>query len=1279
MFKPLKTAKFNANGQDTDNSFPSDPSDEDNGQPSFDSFDQIGADRLDWATRQFGVETSAQWLLGWGGRVAPPAGSVSSDSSSSSVRAASHSAPGGSAAAASTSGLSAPMSLAGAGAGSSPGAVPTATEASGFSSSGGSAIVSTPGSGLVFVNTYESSCTAAFEACIVSAEDELESLFTNSVTLNVTFQEQSSPGSGDALTNNWSFVDVSYANLKAKLHSLDPLDVLPATDPNPAGGNDWALPEAYARMLGLSSSTPSTDDTVTLNTADTGLDDFGQDVINGVIHELSEGAMGRVGGLGDQNGVWSTMDLFRYTAAGVPDYTDGRDGLTTYFSSTGGSETSAAGGGKGAPVLSFNNEYSGSSKVNGGDTADWVQEAVFGSVGGGETLTLNNTELQVMEALGWQLSLTQDVDDSVNNWGTPAEWSTGSMPITPQDALIGGSADATVWLNSNVTVNSISTTAGSSLTIGLNVVNLQEEASACTAIATEGTSLNSADASSVASGNLGTTYVEAGSRFQIGDPAIYPLDNAVTYDNGGALVLGKGAGGVTDGVGVLYLDGTVTLNGAGTVTLGQSGNEGDILNASGTSGDELVNVDNTISGSGFIDLGAFDNQADGAVEAQSFLRISAGAFTNEGAMTAESGATLDLGQDGGVGSLTNTGSISVDGEADLAISGNYTVSGTGYIGFKGAGGEITSDGSGPATFTNESTIYAVATDSATPTGQIGDEGILGSNDLTFDNSGSLIASGAGVTVTLNTGGNTTNDGGGTLEAGNGATLAIDSNVDTGQVNSGSPPGGTIDAASGGTIILSASVADGVSGSSVPGQVVIDGGTFEMLAGSTISVPIEFTSNGGTLELVSPASLVTASGSDGTIDLTGAKVSIAGGNDTIVFVGGSGNVANLSDTAGSPDTVTGSSGSINLTNASISLSGSNDTITAGAGDTISLTSGTGDTFTGAGFTVDAAKGTGLTIGGDGLTGTTDTVSGSNMSVALEAGSHMTLKGSKDTVTISGVSNLTVAGSNDAIAAKKGYTITLSSGTGDTITGSGLTVNAKSAVSSFSLSGSNDAITAGAGDTISLTSGTGDAFTGAGFTIDAAKGTGLTIGGDGLTGTTDTVSGSNVSVALEANSHMIVKGSKDTVTISGVSNLTVAGSNDAVAANKGDTITVNSGTGDTITGSGLTVDAKTAAFKIVGTSDVVYAGLNDTLTDGGSSTLFNIKGNVGALSIASFGADPTGVIDLLGGEGGYTSAGKAFAALTSDGSGGSLLSLGSDGSIDFLGAPKSSLHVTNFNIG
>ena len=70
-------------------------------------------------------------------------------------------------------------------------------------------------------------------------------------------------------------------------------------------------------MLGLSSSAPSTDDTVTLNSSYNW--SFGQDVTSTLEHEISEGVMGRVGGLGDQNGVWSTMDLFRVLVAGGSD------------------------------------------------------------------------------------------------------------------------------------------------------------------------------------------------------------------------------------------------------------------------------------------------------------------------------------------------------------------------------------------------------------------------------------------------------------------------------------------------------------------------------------------------------------------------------------------------------------------------------------------------------------------------------------------------------------------------------------------------------------------------------------------------------------------------------------------------------------------------------------------------------------------------------------------------------------------------------------------------
>ena len=140
---------------------------------------------------------------------------------------------------------------------------------------------------------------------------------------------------------------------------------------------------------GSAARLPGIDDTITLNTSYKW--NYGQDVVNTIVHEISEGAIGRVGGLGDQNGVWSTMDLFRFNSSGQHDYTDGRDGKTTYFSANGGTTRS----------LPFNNQYSGNAHVNGGDTADLAQLDVFGFGSPGETNTFSQTDLQIMNALGW--------------------------------------------------------------------------------------------------------------------------------------------------------------------------------------------------------------------------------------------------------------------------------------------------------------------------------------------------------------------------------------------------------------------------------------------------------------------------------------------------------------------------------------------------------------------------------------------------------------------------------------------------------------------------------------------------------------------------------------------------------------------------------------------------------------------------------------------------------------------------------------------------------------
>jgi hypothetical protein len=794
------------------------------------------------------------------------------------------------------------------------------------------AVVSTPGSGLVFDNTYTANCSAQYIACVVAAEQQLESLFTNSVTINETFDEENEGNNGDALGNTFYYFKYTYAQVRAAVLKLAPGDVLPATDPS--GGANWEIPVAYARMLGLTTYTEPTDDTVTLNTYYGW--DFGQDVINGLTHELSEGGMGRIGALGGSGGGnWSTMDLFRYNGSGQADYSNGRDGQTTYFSSNGGASLSNAGlPGKGAPTLSFNNQYnSNGTQANGGDTADWVQNNVFGSTGDGETLALTQTELEVMQALGWNLSLKQDVATTSGSWETPTDWSTGSMPIEAQDVYISAAA---VSLDSNVIVNSIATAAGSALEIG--------DSTATTLTAVDGTTLNGKDSSFTATGNLGEILVYTGSTLQLGY-----VDES--FDNAGTLTVGKGAGGT----GYLDIAGEIDLSGGGTLNLGQTGSTGDILNAPTTTGDSLININNTISGSGLIELGeTFDNQAAGLVNVESALQISAGTFTNEGGITVEAGARLDLGQDGttqslqesgsiavlansdlqisgnytasgsgaiylkgagaeitsdgtaatfvnagiieadnttligdanlsftnsgslavslagnvltidtgansvvntgtlsavnggtlaiasnltnqatvtaggisgtetttgtvelgldgGTVSAANTGAIAVYADSDLAIRGNYTVSGSGDIALKGAGANITSDGLAPATFTNTSTIEALAS------GQIGDAGILSSNDLTFVNQGSVFALGSDVTLTLNTGANAINDAGGFIDAEDSATVFIDSNISTGA-------GGTIEADSGSELAIYGKLSgDGTLAANTGALVVIDGG------------------------------------------------------------------------------------------------------------------------------------------------------------------------------------------------------------------------------------------------------------------------------------------------------------------------------------------------------------------------------------------------------------------------------------------------------------------------
>jgi hypothetical protein len=254
--------------------------------------------------------------------------------------------------------------------------------------------VSLAGSGLIFQNTFLSGVTPAFMAAVTAAEHFFQAHFTNSVTLNCSFDLQSLSPSF-AGSNTYDPVNVSYAALKAalELHATTTVGraaaaSLPTVDPS--AGRGFAVAVGEARILGLAGAGSGIDDAITLNSSLPWA--YGQDAIGVLEHELSEGAMGRFGGLGIQNSLWGPMDLFRYSSAGHRDYTGGADRLPAYFSADG--KTLA---------LQFHSSIGFGGGFDGFDFADWDHTHVdaFGPGGPSGPGTMSSTDLQVMNVLGW--------------------------------------------------------------------------------------------------------------------------------------------------------------------------------------------------------------------------------------------------------------------------------------------------------------------------------------------------------------------------------------------------------------------------------------------------------------------------------------------------------------------------------------------------------------------------------------------------------------------------------------------------------------------------------------------------------------------------------------------------------------------------------------------------------------------------------------------------------------------------------------------------------------
>jgi hypothetical protein len=141
-----------------------------------------------------------------------------------------------------------------------------------------------------------------------------------------------------------------------------------------------------------------------------------------------------------------------------------------------------------------------------------------------------------------------------------------------------------------------------------------------------------------------------------------------------------------------------------------------------------------------------------------------------------------------------------------------------------------------------------------------------------------------------------------------------------------------------------------------------------------------------------------------------------------------------------------------------------------------------------------------------------------------------------------------------------------------------------------------------------------------------------------------------------------------------------------ASRLDTVTVGSGHDTIVTSAAATdntfrLDASTTQLLLHGTDNKVFiSGGTDTIIDSPGqldALVMNVGSLGGNIDITNFSA-ANGLVDLAP-DLGFATGAAAAAAVTSDGSGGSLLVFaGGYGSIDFHGVAPASLHATNFHI-
>jgi hypothetical protein len=259
---------------------------------------------------------------------------------------------------------------------------------------GAVALTATPARALTINDTFDSSIqnasnSSVIEAVIQAATNQIASLFSNPVTINIVFATSTSVGGGQSLAPTFSNAYGTYTTLLQNDATSHPENqILGTAIANLSHGNDanGALPiistAAQLRALGQSINVPQ-DGMITANPSLALTISVWQ-------HEIDEvlGGGGQGSTLGRISNSFGATDLYRYSGPNTPSYTT--DPLATAFLSVDGGTTRIAGfnqGGQGTDFGDFSN------------TTCLIQSAFICS--NPDQFTTGSPEFQMLAAIGY--------------------------------------------------------------------------------------------------------------------------------------------------------------------------------------------------------------------------------------------------------------------------------------------------------------------------------------------------------------------------------------------------------------------------------------------------------------------------------------------------------------------------------------------------------------------------------------------------------------------------------------------------------------------------------------------------------------------------------------------------------------------------------------------------------------------------------------------------------------------------------------------------------------